>query len=563
VNGAHRRWRVWLWLLAGVLTLGGGGYAGLNSFTTWRALRMSAEALQLIADGTGEAQWRQAYERSRAAYGLRPQRLEVVRATARVHDRLAPDRAPPFWEQAVELGENQLGDLLGLFAARLTLGETRPAAAVLAILEVAFPGEPEIPAAQARLALADGRLGDALAAGRELAAHPGATAEHQFLYVQITQVSPDPLVVRSGIDHLFQMIEGADMTALKAARNLARFTELEAAGRARLIERLDALAEDRRDQLLALHLRLAQPDADRRAIAQAARRLFRLAEAAETGELARWYNQSGLYEATLELLPEADALRRQDYFLLRADAMAMAGQWTALQRLLEQMTVPLDNYLIQVFRMRTHWETGEFRRARIEWERALLDAGRDADKLWFMERYARTLGLAGYREEALAHLVRIPLAARRAYLDLLRLLESQGRTAEVRDRLDEMHKLFPEDDAVRNDRAYFNLLLGQRTDEATAEAALLVERNPNLLAPRMTLALAQLQAGKADEARAQLRALTVDWDQVSDRWRLLVACILAASGERRWGERYLDSVDRTRLLPEESALVRVSFGGAG
>ena len=99
----RRRW--WLWLLLGalLLVLPVGGYFGYEAFRTWRALDLAEEAQRLLENDPGQSEIREANDKSRSAYRIRPENLEVVRLTARVQDQLAPQRSAGFWQEAVRL----------------------------------------------------------------------------------------------------------------------------------------------------------------------------------------------------------------------------------------------------------------------------------------------------------------------------------------------------------------------------------------------------------------------------------------------------------------------------
>ena len=535
-------------------------YFSYDLFRDWRALNLAQAAYSLLEGEPTQADAREAHDKSRSAYRIRPQNLEVVRLTAKVQDYLVPDSSAAIWEEAVRLSEGAHEDLLGLFNARLRAGELGLARSVLSRLQEAYPDHIGTLHAASRFRFRDQQLSSAISIARQVALHVDAQTEHHIYYVQLTQFSPDIAIREQGIEYLRELAAQSGETAVAAARNLMRVDSLPAEEMIRMANRLIELSDEREDRLLALRRKLRAGENASDVYDQAAGE-FVLTDVNEQLEFARWLNQAGLHERTLELVPEAAAVARQDLFLVRSDALALTGQWSDLHRMLSSGRVPLDNYVGHLFRMRTHLEMGQYRRAQNEWERSVLDASREPDRLWFLERYVATLNLSGYHIEVLEKLTEYPIHARRAYTRLLELLQAQGNTVEVRRQLQLMHELFPEDTSVLNDLTYYKLLLNEDIDAATATAKGLIDANPNFLAPYMTYALALLRQGQPRAALNQLREVTVDWDSVPHRWRILITCVLAANGEQRWAERYLDRVDRTRLLPEESALIQQSFGG--
>ncbi len=560
VPAKRRRWVLISVLTCVFLLFPVAGYFGYDFFKDWRALNLAQAAYALLEGEPTQEDAREAHDKSRSAYRIRPENLEVVRLTAKVQDYLAGDRSASIWEEAVRISGGAKEDLLGLFNAHLRTGNLGAARSVLSRLQQDFAGQVETLHAAARFRFRDQQLGSAISIARQAAEHPDAVTEHHIFYVQLTQFSPDTGIREQGIDYLRTLAAQSGETALAAARNLMRVDSLSAEEMIEMANRLMELSDEREDRLLALRRKLRAGE-DSALVYEQASEEFVLAEVREQLEFARWLNQAGLPDRSLELISEEAAVGRQDLFLVRADALALTGRWSDLHRMLSSGRVPLDNYVGHLFRMRTHLEMGQYRRAQNEWERSMLDATREPDRLWFLERYVSTLNLGGYHVEVLEKLTEFPIHARRAYTRLLELLQAQGNTAEVRRQLQRMHELFPEDTAVLNDLTYYKLLLNEDVEAAAETAKNLINANPNFLAPYMTYALALLRQDQPRAALNQLREVTVDWDSVPHRWRILITCVLAANGEHRWAERYLDRIDRTRLLPEESALIQQSFGG--
>ena len=553
--------RIWLWgLLAVMLISPLLAWFGYDLFRSWRAVSLSETAIQLIENEPVEKEVLEAWEKSRAAYRILPEDIRVVRVMAKVQSLLAPDQAPGFWKQAVELSGGAKDDRYAYFESLLRIGDLQEAQQQLEWFEDQRPDRTDTIYLQARLLLARQQLLPALEKIETLLKREDIKSEHHTFYVQATQLSPDLEIKRRGVNHLFTLASGGDEIAHMAAKFLASVEGLTSDEYLQVAGHLRRLKKDRSDLLLAFRSELAA-GVPRDEVYNGLLKIFQISQPSEQLEMGRWLNQHRMYDKTLELITESQAIRRQDLFLVRADALALTNQWNALKELLSRTQIPLDNYIGNVFRMRANLELGDFRRAQSDWDRAILDAGRDPEKLWFLESYVRRLDLWGYREEILAALTALPLQARNAYTELLMQLQAQGRTADVLKRLEEMHKLFTDDVSILNDLAYYQLLMGKDPGEVLEIAENLIERNPGFLAPRMTYAFALMELGRPQEALQSLQSLNVDWDNVSQRWRLLIACILAANGEKIWAERYLGQLERSRLLPEERELIVKKFGG--
>lgn len=554
-----RKSRRWLWVVLAVMLVSPLlAWFGYDFFRSWRAVTLAETAMKLLENEPGEQEVHEAWEKSRAAYRIAPENIRVVRAMAKVQSQLAPDQAPGFWKQLVKLSGGEKDDRSGYFESLLRVGDLQEAQEQLKWFEEQRPDKTDTIYLQAMLLLAQQQLLPALEKIEPLLSREDVGKEHHTFFIQATQLSNDPEIRRRGINHLFTLAGGSDEMAHMAAGFLATVQGLSPGEYLQIAEHIRRLKSDRSDLLLAFRAELAAGK-DRDEIYLGLLEIFDRSQARDQLELGRWLNQHRMYDKTLDLIAENQAVRRQDLFLVRADALALSNQWNALKDMLSRTQIPLDNYIGNVFRMRANLELGDFRRAQSDWDRAILDAGRDPERLWFLESYVRRLDLWGYREEILAALTELPLQARKAYTELLTQLQSQGRTADVLRSLEEMHRLFPDDVSIRNDLSYYRLLMGRDAVQVLEVAKNLIEQNPGFLAPRMTYAFALMELGRSQEALQSLQGLNVDWDSVPQRWRLLIACILAANGERVWAERYLGRIERSRLLPEERELIVRKF----
>ena len=538
--------------LAGVLILGAvPGYLWLRD---WRAgnLARQAEVMLVAQDAAVLAE---AWEKARAAARLRPGDLEVLRIVARVADRAAPLEAPESWAQVLEQDGATAADHLGAIEAALRLRDLVGFRAGLAQAREAGWTGPEFRRLEAQGAASTGDW-------------PRARAEFEAL-VEAT-AAPEDFALLANV--LVQSPRAEDRERARGVRwSLAARDE---AGEVRLAQRralaegafssterqeqlirwlLDEPAREDRLQGLSLQLRL-DPGATEEIYAQA-RGWFELEDLTERVALGRWLNRHGLQRFTIRLIPTGLITARQDLFLVYVDALAMAGGWEELQEVLNQVDLPLDPYLEHLFRMRVRLQQGETRRARIEWERALLEAGSEPDKVLFLVRYVHRLGLEGFTLEALERLAGFPATMRLGLQTILVLEERAQRTEAVWSTLARLAELDPDDHAVANDWAYYALLLETEMDRAREQAAELETRFPELLAPKMTRALGMVRAGEWQLADQYLGSLPVNWPEVSARWRTLLAAVWAQNGRQAEARALIADVAYDSLLPEERAII--------
>ena len=347
------------------------------------------------------------------------------------------------------------------------------------------------------------------------------------------------------------------MLGLSALRNLARASGVLTVDLHEIARRLKNHPQvGRAEYLLRLELILRLPTTDPDDVLEEAKQLFNIEKEEELVGLGRWLNTQRLFAKTVLLISQAMALERQDLYLIRIDAMAMLNQWNEIGVYLDLPNVPVEPYIKNLFKMRVYLEDEQIRRANIEWDKVLLATSRDSQKLWYVVEYAFRLKLINYARTALHKLTEIPSSMRRAYETLLRLEQQTGRTIELRDLLERMVKVYPNEPAVLNDITYLNLLLGERVSVSLEKAMTMVTDNPRYLAHRITLALGYLRVGEISKALQLIDGLAVNWGSVEPRWRVVAAAVYQANGRREDARQYITGVDPEKLLPQERNILQ-------
>ncbi len=236
--------------------------------------------------------------------------------------------------------------------------------------------------------------------------------------------------------------------------------------------------------------------------------------------------------------------------------MAMMNQWEEIGVYLELPNVPIESYVRNLFKMRVYLEADQVRYANLEWDKVLLSVSRDIQKLWYVVDYSLRLNLIIYARAAFHKLTEIPSSMRRAYESLVRIEQETGRTVELRDLLEGMGKVYPNEPAVLNDIAYLNLLLGERVSVSIEKARTMVIENPRYLAHRITLALGYLRIGEKNEALRLLEGLPVNWRSVEARWRVVAAAVYRVNGHLEVAQQIITGIDAEKLLPQERKLLQ-------
>jgi hypothetical protein len=152
-------------------------------------------------------------------------------------------------------------------------------------------------------------------------------------------------------------------------------------------------------------------------------------------------------------------------------------------------------------------------------------------------------------------MIRNSVAGRPVFDALLRVVSQTGETPAVRDVLAEMRKRFPEDTAIENDLAYFNLLLGQSIDSSRESAGKLRCAAPGNLAHRTTLALAYCRLNQPAAAVQSYEGLTIPWNQVPASQRAVRAAALGLHGNVQAAQAEVAGIPLDRLRSEEKELI--------
>jgi hypothetical protein len=179
----------------------------------------------------------------------------------------------------------------------------------------------------------------------------------------------------------------------------------------------------------------------------------------------------------------------------------------------------------------------------------------DPETVFYVAQYAERLGMPDDAAKAYRLLTTVSGAERPGYLGLIRLTEQSGDTRALRDQVKEFAGRFPNEFELQNDLAYLDLLLGENVASAVENAARLVQRFPEFLSYRTTLALAHLRSRDPAAARKVYREISTDWKSAQPGWHAVYAAVLAASGEQALASTHAHEINIARLKTEERALI--------
>jgi len=323
-------------------------------------------------------------------------------------------------------------------------------------------------------------------------------------------------------------------------------------------------------KLLALEVRARQdPGLTDQYVADAVERFGNAASLAQTYQggadlpeetllaLATFLNKIGRPAKTLEVLPEAHAIQRQDLFLQYANALVALQRWSEIKDLFLSEHSAVDPLVQHMYLAMAQARLGSATAATNEWQRALQVAN-TPEKLLTLATNAEQNSAIDIADDAYSEAIKTaPTTNRAAYAGRLRLALSAGKTAQAQTIAAEIAKIWPDDSAARNLNAYLRLLLGASGDAAEAaerDAQVLVAKEPGNWQARATLGLACLRLGRNKEAMAAFQGLRVSGAEPPGALAVRAA-ILGANGVKDGARNDALLVSANSLLPEERALI--------
>lgn len=540
----------WIWIITLLL-----GLAAI-AFTARPAFRMIKQyrATHLVEDAKGyeaNKELQTALEKAYAAYKLAPKHPPVARYMAQIVQKVSPSNAIDFWTPLADQTQ-EAQDLIDTINLALQLNQLTVVEKYLPLLRDQDPTSGQTILLQAKLHALKGEFDLAAKEALKATQSENPPAEANPLYVQFSQMASQGIIQAEGIQYLKMLAQKQNQEGLDALRTLATYSYNNSVEIENLIERLNhhPLAQSK-DYLLALSLGQKIGKVDSNTVFKQAEVLFKDASMEDKVNLGRWLNSQGVYEKTLHCITLQEALLRSDLFLVWGDAMAITGQWDALQRALEDPKLPLDETLRHLFLARVAEGQKNPLKADHEWNKAFFEAGKNPEKLNFLVQYAVKLKAYNYAAKGLQILTTIPTIERDAWQKWIELGLLSKDTDNLLKVLEKMAANYPMDLAVENDLRYVQALKGPLVDKSFARAEQFVINDPMMLAYRMTLAIALVRQGDIKKALALLENFPVNWLKIQPRWLGIYIGILRANQKEAMATIMELNFKTETLLPEE------------
>ena len=515
----------------------------------WRARQFAEQADTLLAGG----KMQEAFNNASSAVQMRPGLPAAQRAYAAVLIAAGKPEGAAVLQQMIDDGSATNADRLALAEAALRFGDA--AAAEREAFYVLQQGErsPDALFVLARVRLAQQRVPDAMQALQECLEAGGGGAP-AILLARLKFATGSPQAASAAIDLLRPLARQNDQDGLDALLALLSSPALQTAdGRTWAAAlRIHPLASD--EQRLAASSAEIQIDpASYASIVAKTVAAYRGGTIEERAQLARWLNQNREYDTVLDVIGADEAALRSDLFLIRLDAMAGRGDWSGIADLLRGETLPLQAPVALLYRGRASRETGETDAAASFYRRAVIEAARTPDVMWYVIGYLQRVGEDHVLEQELQRLTENPSAARQAFQALVPLVQKRQDAEELYQLYDRMLKRLPAETVVQNDHRYFAALTGRRADVSGARE--LAQNEPQMLAYRITLALTHLKNSQPDAALRVFDGITLDPDQIQPYQRAVLAAVLGANGREEEARQLARNVPGDVITVQEFELI--------
>ena len=525
-------------------------------FTARPAFRMVKRyrAMHLIEDAKEHESIKElqtALEKSYAAYKLAPLEPTVARYMAQIVQKISPSNAIDFWIPLVDQTQ-EVQDLTDLINLAFQLNKLNVANKYLPILKEKDPESGQTLLLQSKWHALRGEFDLAAEEALKAARTENPPPDANGFYIQFSQMASQGVIQAEGIQYLKNLALKNDQEGLNALRTLATYSYNNDSEVENLIERLNhhPLAQSK-DYLLALSLGQKINKVDANTVFKQAEILFKDASMEDKINLGRWLNSQGAHEKTLHCITMQEAFLRSDLFLIWGDAMAITGQWDALQKALEDPKLPLDETLRHLFLARVAEAQKNPLKADHQWNKAFAEAGKNPEKLNFLVEYAVKLKEYNYAAKGLQILTTIPTIERDAWQKWIELGLIAKDTNSLIKTLQKMSANYPMDPAIENDLRYMQILKGPIIDKSFARAEQFVIDNPMMLAYRITLALGLVRQNDPQKALDLLKDFPVNWIKIQPRWLAIYLGVLRANQKDTMASLMELNFNESTLLPEE------------
>lgn len=523
----------------------------------WRACYYFQQAKSLLAQDALD----KALSKANLGHQLNPKNQDIIRLLAHTLSKYNRVEALDYWRMLLDYPATDLfyrEDRQGFIQYCLNIG----------YIEAATPYVQEL------LKLESPKLEEFLSLIRywqssqqlDLALHTSEAAYQAYPDSTLVQLVLAQLLLYQDSNHAqtraFEILQrvlastakGEDPTSrINAYTLLVQNFELEPSFKETLLQ--DSLLQNARYYYTLASLKIRLYPFDRQRFIQETIQASDCKTSLDTLTLFQWLNQEGAFEEASKLVPEAVALKDRLYIVPYLDALAGLKRWDALRKILLQENLPLDSFLLSIFRTRLGLELGDPLLASSHWNHTLSMAKNHPNQLLFLANYFEKLGKLDFAWEAYKCLLEDPNFALLSAKHMLAISRTRQNTQDALFVFKALHRHFPEDLEPKMALIYTELLLGKNILKNKNKAEEILDINKNKAYACHLLALAYLLNDQPQAALATYETYQPPLEQAPPGWKSVYAAVCFANHKTKEATAVLQGLNLADLAPEERALL--------
>lgn len=541
--------RFGLMVLLAALVVGAALYGGYRLLSKYRAGQMASGAQEYL----GQGKVREALLRAQSALRLEPEGPDAWRSMAAVMESIGNPLALGCYEKLVTLGVATDDDRRNYVRAALRLGQSSMARRQAEVLsQGGDAGFLEFVAAEEAM-----RRGQAAVAEQSLRKVPPASAAYREARLLLGQMlsAREEAEARAEALTVFRELSSGDgrvaAAALAAGLTSGVVPPEERATWAAQLETHPG--GDEKTFLVVQSARLEAEPGARPQVLDTVMTYFADRGVERKTPAVIWLNSLQEYDLALRLLSSQEALSSTDAFVAWLDTLAGKGDWARVESALAGEKIPLQGVSLEMFRARAARMTGKEGAARQGYQRAVNAALRQPSQIGAVMAFLENDGQLDVLRETFVAGLAEPATAGSAKQGLLAIEKRSRDATKMRDLLNKLRDALPEDNDVKSEAIYYDLVLGGRG--LGSEAWRMREAEPENFARRAVHALAVLQEGFPEKAVRVFDGLSVRSDQITPEQKAIVVSVLAANGRMDQAQAMASTLDENDLTREEAEMV--------
>jgi len=517
-----------------------------------RALRAAAQAEIEMEKGD----WSRAGNRIKLSLSLAPTEPAVLRTVGHFCTRMGSPVGLQYWQLLVESGQATRADRIDYVRNLLQVDQPEPAREILVELLKDNIRDFECLELSLRALLLEQRTKDALVAAEAMVEYFPTNDQGHFELGRTLLSQKEPSLQSKGERILWGLALRDNPFLLQSIGTLASRKNLSKAELQLLARRLPAEPSLGRNLLgLELDEKIGRSPSRSDMAAAALRALPTNSPIESHIALADWLFARSFHAEGLQALP-TNSIRTNTAALQRyLQGLGGLQRWKEASTLVEDPELPLTRVLRDVFRAVVASRLGTPEEVVVHLASAAAGTRDDPSLARLVAGYAEAFDQPGIAAEALQSLMANPSNVQRTGPKLMKLLARVDDTQPLLQAIERLLQFTPEDPNLRNDRAWWLLVTGQRIEECRATAMELTKAHPDRSRYLATLALSYTRENNPDKALQLIEPAYLQTTNPSPRVRFVYCASLGLAGQREAARRVGAQLQKKNLRSAERALV--------